>query len=139
MPLIQTDIQGVEYHKIDTLFERDENFVVDTGKLKQPVLGTISQWDVTEKIDGTNTMRNPLSRWRSIVRVVVFAMPRSRLIFCKCLPVNSQQTRCGKRFRPKDRPITLCEGYGAGIQKGDATDPTSLSSYSTFYAEESGG
>ena len=44
-----------EYHKIETLFERDPTtFVVDPSKLKSPVLRTIREWDVTEKIDGTN-------------------------------------------------------------------------------------
>src|ERR1700748_3621680 len=44
-----------EYQKIDTLFERDKaTFIVDTSTLKTSVLGTISEWDVTEKIDGTN-------------------------------------------------------------------------------------
>lgn len=44
-----------EYHKIDTLFERNkETFVVNPDVLKSPVLGTIDTWDVTEKIDGTN-------------------------------------------------------------------------------------
>ena len=56
MPLIQTEVNGfAEYHKIDTLFERDKStFVVDPTKLKSSVLGTIRDWDVTEKIDGTN-------------------------------------------------------------------------------------
>lgn len=57
MPLVQTALDNVaiEYHKIDTLFERDkETFVVDPTKLKSPVLNTINEWDVTEKIDGTN-------------------------------------------------------------------------------------
>jgi len=44
----------MEYPKIDTLFERDSSFIVDPNKLKRSVLGTIKEWDVTEKIDGTN-------------------------------------------------------------------------------------
>lgn len=43
-----------EYHKINTLFERDERFVVNASKLRNPVWWTIREWDVTEKIDGTN-------------------------------------------------------------------------------------
>jgi inorganic pyrophosphatase/exopolyphosphatase len=39
-----------EYHKIETLFERDpKSFVVDPTRLKASVLSTISEWDVTEK------------------------------------------------------------------------------------------
>jgi hypothetical protein len=45
----------MEYPKIDTLFERNaDTFMVDPTRLRQPVLGTIAQWDATEKIDGTN-------------------------------------------------------------------------------------
>jgi len=55
MRTIATDTTGFpEYHKIETLFERDERFVVNPDKLKSPVLATISKWDVTEKIDGTH-------------------------------------------------------------------------------------
>lgn len=43
----------MEYRKIETMFERDDKFKV-TDKLKMPVIETISKWNVTEKIDGTN-------------------------------------------------------------------------------------
>lgn len=45
-----------EYHKIETLYERDEQ----THRLKQPlvlknrVYGLVNPWVFTEKIDGTN-------------------------------------------------------------------------------------
>ena len=56
MKTIQVEVSGFPtYHKIETLFERDKaTFVVDPRKLKASVLGTIREWDVTEKIDGTN-------------------------------------------------------------------------------------
>src|SRR5260370_42528775 len=56
MSLVQTTVtEFPEYPKIVTLFERDAaTFVVDETKLKKTVLGTIRDWDVTEKIDGTN-------------------------------------------------------------------------------------
>jgi hypothetical protein len=56
MPVVQTAVEGfAEYHKIETLFERDAaTFHVNPLALKAPVLGTISEWDVSEKIDGTN-------------------------------------------------------------------------------------
>lgn len=44
----------MEYGKIETLFERNEKFVVDPTKLKSKVIATINEWSVTEKIDGTN-------------------------------------------------------------------------------------
>ena len=44
------------YPKIQTLFERDENFKVipDEGHIKLPEVLLIKDWFVTEKIDGTN-------------------------------------------------------------------------------------
>lgn len=44
----------MEYPKIQTLFERNEDYSIDPTKLKRPVYGTIKEWDVTEKVDGTN-------------------------------------------------------------------------------------
>jgi hypothetical protein len=43
----------MEYHKIDTLFERDGKSVV-TEQLRNPVYGALRKWHVTEKINGTN-------------------------------------------------------------------------------------
>ncbi len=42
----------MEYHKIETLFDRDGKFVVT--RLRNPVYGQFKKWHVTEKIDGTN-------------------------------------------------------------------------------------
>jgi len=44
----------MEYPKILTLYERDENFRVDTSKLIKPHFDNIKRWYITEKIDGTN-------------------------------------------------------------------------------------
>jgi RNA ligase len=44
-----------EYHKIETLFERNGAiFATDPAVLKTAAFGTIREWDVIEKIDGTN-------------------------------------------------------------------------------------
>ena len=42
-----------KYPKIETLFERDENFKV-TNKIRLPEFENIKDWLITEKIDGTN-------------------------------------------------------------------------------------
>lgn len=42
------------YPKIETLFERDEHFHVDTQRIRCPEFTQIARWLVTEKIDGTN-------------------------------------------------------------------------------------
>ena len=44
----------MEYPKIETLFNRDEKFKVVEGDYRLPEFENIKQWDVTEKIDGTN-------------------------------------------------------------------------------------
>jgi hypothetical protein len=44
----------MEYHKIETMFERDEKFNVQEDKLRNPVYGTIKLWRASEKLDGTN-------------------------------------------------------------------------------------
>lgn len=121
--MIQTAISGfTEYHKIDTLFERDERFVVDPTKLKKSVLATISEWDVTEKIDGTN-IRIMLSKDGEVsiggrtnnaqlpgdlLMNLVRMFPEKKMtdvLWCDGLPTEV---------------ILFGEGYGAGIQKGGA-------------------
>ena len=44
----------MEYHKIETMFERGEDFNVIETQLRNPVYGTIKTWRATEKLDGTN-------------------------------------------------------------------------------------
>ena len=44
-----------EYHKIETLYERDEHFNIKPELiLKNRVYGILKTWHWTEKIDGTN-------------------------------------------------------------------------------------
>lgn len=45
---------SLTYPKIDTLFDRCEDFTVDTNRLRRPEFGLIERWLLTEKIDGTN-------------------------------------------------------------------------------------
>jgi len=120
MALFQTSIEGfAEYHKIDTIFERSEDFRVNEARLKSPVIGTISVWDVTEKIDGTN-VRVMLSEQGNVTfggrsnnaqmpaDLVVklmqqFTIPKMQSAFFANGPVSA---------------VLYGEGYGAGIQKG---------------------
>lgn len=46
---------GLEYPKIDTLYNRDGEFFVNVNKLRKPEFGMIKRWYLTEKIHGTNT------------------------------------------------------------------------------------
>ncbi|KKL53664.1 hypothetical protein LCGC14_2273140, partial [marine sediment metagenome] len=42
------------YPKIDTLYERDENFKVDVTRIRRPEFSIPREWVVTEKVDGCN-------------------------------------------------------------------------------------
>ena len=123
MTLVKTEIVGfAEYHKIDTLFERDKStFVVDPNMIKSPVLATISEWDVTEKIDGTN-VRVMLSQEGDVsfggrsnnamlpadfIQRLIQLFPSSRM---KNLWIDGNSSQF----------VLYGEGYGAGIQKGGA-------------------
>lgn len=110
-----------EYHKIDTLFERDpKTFVVDPSKLKSPVIGTISQWDVTEKIDGTN-IRVMLAEDGEVSfggRTNAAQMPGDLVQY---LVRTFQQDKLKAALWIDGTPVAAVlygEGFGPGIQKG---------------------
>ncbi len=125
MKKTQLDSTGMpEYPKIDTLFERDERFVVDPTKLKLPVLGTINQWDVTEKIDGTN-IRVMLSAGGVVSlggRGARSQLPEDLIgMLIEQFPADKMSAALWR-----DEPVDVVlfgEGYGAGIQKGGAYRP----------------
>jgi hypothetical protein len=121
MSLIQTNISGfAEYHKIDTLFERGDDFVVDPSHLKKSVLATISEWDVTEKIDGTN-IRVMLSESGEVQlgwRTNNAQIPADLIIrLLQMFPVDKMKAAFWIDGNPS-QAILYGEGYGAGIQKG---------------------
>ncbi len=122
MSMVQTAITGfVEYHKINTLFERDlATFVVDETRLKKSVLGTIREWDVTEKIDGTN-IRIMLSETGEIQfggRTDNSQLPADLLMkVFQMFPLDKLKTALWLEGVPT-QAILYGEGYGAGIQKG---------------------
>lgn len=126
MSLIQTSNTGTEYHKIDTLFERDpKTFIVDPTKLRHPVYATISQWDVTEKIDGTN-VRVMLHADGSVSiggRTNKAQMPT---VLMGDLHEHFTEELMQQAFCASGTPVDAIlfgEGYGAGIQKGGAYRP----------------
>jgi hypothetical protein len=108
----------VEYHKIETLYERDERtFKVKPGVLKNRVYGIIKTWHWTEKIDGTNIR----CTWDHAASTVTFggrsneAQLPAELV--KWLYENIGVTRLAEIF-PDTDAVIYGEGYGAGIQKG---------------------
>jgi hypothetical protein len=127
MGQVQTSVSGfTEYHKIDTLFERDtETFVVNPAVLRKPVIGTIRKWQVTEKIDGTN-IRVMLSKEGNVTfggRSNNAQVPGDLLLkLFELFPRDKVQDVFWKDGIPVEA-ILFGEGYGAGIQKGGAYRP----------------
>lgn len=114
----------MEYHKIETLFERDEKFVV-TEKLRNPVYGAFKSWHVTEKIDGTN-IRITLTEEGKVVldgRTDNAQIPADLIRYLyETFPANKMQAAFWHADNAGEtkpvRAILYGEGYGAGIQKG---------------------
>jgi hypothetical protein len=113
----------MEYHKIETLYERDEQtFKVRPGVLKNRTYDLIKTWHWTEKIDGTNIRciwhPNPLGDGRHQLTFggkTDNAQIHADLI--KWLYENVLADRLREVF-PDAPAVIYGEGYGAGIQKG---------------------
>ena len=108
-----------EYHKIETLYERDEKThrLKPELVLKNPVYGIIKTWVFTEKIDGTNIR----CIWRNEARSLTFGgktdnanIPANLVNW---LRENITADRMSSVF-PDTDVVLYGEGYGAGIQKG---------------------
>lgn len=116
-----------QYHKIETLYERDlDTHKVKPGVFKNRTYTLLKEWEFTEKIDGTNV--------RLIWTPTVDDVP-ARLIFGG--KSNSAQMQVDlvqwliqnvtaevmQTVFP-DAPVVIYgEGYGAGIQKGGDYSP----------------
>ncbi len=113
-----------EYHKIETLYERDEvtHRLKQPLVLKNPVYGIIKTWQFTEKIDGTNIR----CVWKD--GKITFggrtdnAQIHADLIRFLYENVTPEKMRA---FFPDDSEVVVYgEGFGAGIQKGGAYQGT---------------
>lgn len=111
----------MEYHKIETLYERDpKTFKVIPGKYKNRTYSLLKQWRWTEKIDGTNirVMYNPgtaapLTFGGRTDNAQLHADLLAELL--RLFTIEKLQLLFD------DTPVILYgEGYGAGIQKGGA-------------------
>ncbi len=114
----------MEYHKIETLFDRDEKFVV-TDKLRNPIYGAFKTWHVTEKVDGTN-IRVTLNEDGT---VVFGGRSDNAQIHADLYKYLSETFTVDKMkaamwipdAEGKIQPVKAVlygEGYGAGIQSG---------------------
>lgn len=109
----------MEYHKIETLYERDEasHRLKPELVLKNRVYGLIKTWQWTEKIDGTNIR----AIWDLATGKLTFggrsdnAQIHSDLVryLYENLPVENV-----RNVFPETNAVIYGEGYGAGIQKG---------------------
>ncbi len=126
-----------EFPKIDTLYERDENFKVDTTKLRRPEFAIPREWIVTEKIDGTNCRislepehktTTPCSsgcacavEWvvRFYGRTENSQMPTFLLEYLQKTFTLGKMKSLWRGPGEAEYPLVLYgEGYGAKIQKG---------------------
>lgn len=113
----------MEYHKIDTLFERDGTFVVDTSQPRHPVIATIREWDVTEKVDGTNirVMLNESGDVTFNGRTDNAQLPGDLIQYlAKTFTPSKMAAAFTREGEPLPSVVLYGEGYGAGIQKGGA-------------------
>jgi len=115
-----------EYHKIETLYERDEKTfrLKPELVLKNPTYGMLKSWQFTEKIDGTNIR----CIWKPYH--IGTGEPTKALSFggktdnaqihadlIKWLYENVSAEKMAEIF-PDTEAVLYGEGYGAGIQKG---------------------
>lgn len=118
----------MEYHKIETLYERDlKTFKVKVGEFKNRTYTLINQWRWTEKVDGTNIR----CIWSFADKKLTFggktdnAQIHADLI--KWLYDHVSISQLDVIF-PDTDAVIYGEGYGAGIQKsgGDYTPEKKL-------------
>ena len=109
----------MEYHKIETLYERDEHThrLKPELILKNRVYGLVNPWQWTEKIDGTNIrcIWDPAAEKLTFGGKTDNAQIHADLIryLYETLSVDNMR----KAF-PETSAVIYGEGYGAGIQKG---------------------
>lgn len=113
-----------EYHKIETLYERDAaTFKVKPGVFKNRTYTLLKEWEFTEKIDGTNIR----IVWDAVTGKLTFggksdaAQLHADLVryLYENVPVENMRTAF-----PETSVVLYGEGYGAGIQKGGDYSPT---------------
>lgn len=113
----------MEYHKIETVFDRDETtHKVIQGALRNPVYGIINPWEWTEKIDGTNIriMWNP-QHYASPSAMLRFGGKTDNAQIDAGLVAWLQDNVRVQLFKdvfPESSVVVYGEGYGPGIQKG---------------------
>ena len=105
----------MEYGKIETLYERDGQFKVIPGQLKNRTYSLLKSWHWTEKVDGTNIRciwdQNTVTYGGKTNNAQIHAD------LIKWLMENVTREKMIQVF-PDVNAVVYGEGYGAGIQKG---------------------
>ncbi|MFH1236239.1 MAG: RNA ligase family protein [Parcubacteria group bacterium] len=111
------------YHKIETLYERDEQThrLKPELILKNRVYGIIKTWHWTEKIDGTNIRCIWSGGKLTFGGKTDNAQIHADLIRYMYETVSPEKMR---EVFPDSDAVLYGEGYGAGIQKGGGYSPT---------------
>jgi hypothetical protein len=107
-----------EYHKIETLYERDDR----THKLKEPLVlrnriyGALKSWHWTEKIDGTNIR----VLWNGGLLTIGGRTDNAQIHadLIRWIYTHITPDALAATFTDPARVVLYGEGYGAGIQKG---------------------
>lgn len=109
-----------EYHKIETLYERDlQTFRVKPGVFKNRTYSLLKTWHWTEKVDGTNI--RVIWQGGNVLNKLTFggktdnAQIHADLIKWLYEHVSADKL---KEIFPEQDAVIYGEGYGAGIQKG---------------------
>lgn len=119
----------MEFHKIETLFERDKKTLkVFSDKLNNPVYGILKTWQFTEKIKGTNIrcIWHPPDPHGGIPSLSFGGKTDNAQIYTdlvKWLYENITIEKMGLVF-PDTDAIVYGEGCGAGIEKGGGYSKT---------------
>lgn len=106
----------MEYHKIETLYVRDEKtHKVDPNQLKNRTYSIIKSWQFTEKIDGTNIRCIWNDGKLNFGGRTDNAQIHADLIRHLYEIVSPEKL---KEVFPSGNAVIYGEGYGAGIQSG---------------------
>lgn len=107
-----------EYHKIETLYERDERTFKLKPELilKNPVYGALKSWRWTEKVDGTNIRALWQGGKLSFGGKTDQAQIHADLV--RWLYEHITPQALADCFALGEDAVVYGEGYGAGIQKG---------------------
>jgi ATP-dependent RNA circularization protein (DNA/RNA ligase family) len=104
-----------EYHKIETLYERDERTHKVTGVIRNRTYTLLKEWHWTEKVDGTNIRCIWNDGKLTFGGKTDNAQIHADLI--KWLYEHISTEKLAEIF-PDGDAVIYGEGYGAGIQKG---------------------